>query len=817
MDAVARRVLHLGPFVLVDPEMRKNLYAMVGRATTAGRAGSLAALTAFHLDEAGVLAPDRARHLAVGGTRVPGLNWDGPDTAELRSIFIESLTPGPSGGFVPSAMLDFAPWPWDVTPYVVLADGRHDVVTARLPDGTTRDLDPDEFAELVAADPELLGLPANAPIVLGVPFAGDRYLDLPRKLAERTGRTVWVHSGLARRHPDPATAQSTIAVIRRDGLPHGSWLLVGPGLAPDSDDDTPDWHRDVVSQPVVSTLTVQQIGRSLHAPSELPPREDLYSAFDQMTQFVHFNPATKTYSAELPLTDPGPKGKAYHLAGHGIPGALMMPLADGGSKPADRHGAGEWLRRRKSLSGRPADHWIDMVVCYSSAPQDGAVQDLSQIGFSFPVPFAADPLEDDAMSLGQHLANITRRTVRMSYAVQGMVYFQDDPMRVLFTDPRGRRWWWETSRPEPDDAALDRLATLAGIDGEPTSQSRAELLRVVRALRLVLGPDVEDAADYPTFVLGAVAIDNMWHVDPDLGPTGPFSQDLLRRVVAAHPQAASGADRETTRRVLAEAAQAWLSGARPAVSRFVKLPMLLSAAQWLRDPAAVEAAAVAALTLAGPGDVGPAVRARMFWARAKAEETLRAAGPDADALTAKVLHLDPAVEVDDTLRGDALTLLTRGFAAGRDMTDADVAAAYDLEARGAFDQSVASTNMRSDLGGGRDWKGDTVLLPGLDRFGVADTVVDAPWAGQDASGKSKPVPYLVRASVDLENGSLLHVAFGGASYQVSAAEFAELLAADGQLRREDLATPVLLAFDGFDGPAPDVADVIAQRLGRGVW
>ncbi|WP_345944480.1 lonely Cys domain-containing protein, partial [Streptomyces sp. SID7804] len=817
VEAVARRVLHLEPFVLVDPEMRKDLYAMVERATAAGRADSLAALTAFHLDEAGVLAADRARYVTVGGTRVPGLNWDGSDTVELDSIFVEILTPDPSGGFVPSGTSDFAPWAWDVTPYVVLADGRHDTVTARLPDGTTQDLDADEFAELVAADPELRGMIAGAPIVLAVPFAGDRYLDLPRKLAERTGRTVWVHSGLARRHPDPASAQSTIAVIHKDGLPHGSWLPVRPGLAPDADDDAPAWHRDVLSQPVVSTLTGQQIGRSLHDPSELPAREEHFAALDRMTQFVHFNPATGTYSAKLPLTDPGPKDKAYHLAGHGLPGGLTMPLSGGGSRTADRREAGEWLRRRKSLTGRPADHWVDMVVCYSSAPQDGAVQDLSQVGHSFPVPFAADPVDDDAVSLGQYLANTTGRTVRVSYALQGAFRYQDDPVRVLFTDERGRRWWWETSRPEPGEAELDRLATLAGIEGEPTPRTRAELLRVVRTLRLVLGPDVEDAADYPTLVLGAAAIDNMWHVDPDLGPTGPFSPDLLRRVVAAHPQAASGVDRQATRRVLAAAAQTWWSGARPAVSRFVQLPVPLSAAGWLRDTAAVEAAAVAALKLAGPDEVGAAVRARMFWARVKAEETLRAAGPDADAFTAKVLHLDPAVEVDDTLRGEALTLLTRGFAAGRDMADGNVAAAYDLEARGAFDGSAASTTMGSELGGGRDWKDGTAFLPALERFRVADAVVDAPWAGQDASGKDKPVPYLVRASVDLQDGNLLHVAFGGASYQVSAAEFAELLAADTSLRRKDLTTPVLLELDGFDGPAPGVADVIAQRLGRGVW
>ncbi|MFI6121043.1 hypothetical protein ACIBCU_14500 [Streptomyces sp. NPDC051064] len=85
------------------------------------------------------------------------------------------------------------------------------MVTARLPDGTTRDLDADDFAELVAADLERQGVPVTTPMVPAVPFAGERHLELPRKLAERTGHTVRAHSGLARRHPDPA-GPSTIAV-----------------------------------------------------------------------------------------------------------------------------------------------------------------------------------------------------------------------------------------------------------------------------------------------------------------------------------------------------------------------------------------------------------------------------------------------------------------------------------------------------------------------------------------------------------------------------------------------------------------------------
>ncbi|MFD4763288.1 lonely Cys domain-containing protein [Streptomyces sp. NPDC058439] len=817
VDAVARRILHLEPFVLVDPEMRRDFYRMVERAIAAGRASGAATLTAFHLEEQGVLAPDRAQHVSLSGTRLPGLTWTGPDVAELSSLFVEDLRPDQAGGFVPTGTLDLSPWPWEVTPYLVLAEGRHDTVTARLPDGTTQDLDADDFAELVAADLAREGLPVTTPVVLAVPFAGDRYLELPRKLAERTGHTVWVHSGLARRHPDPA-GQSTVAVIRRDGLPHGSWVPVRPGLAPDPEDGAPDWHRDVVTQAIVSTLTGQQIGRSLHEPGELASsREDNFSHLDRMTVYVHYNPATGTYSPRLPLEDPGPKEKAYHLAGHGMPGRLTLPMADGTSRTAGRREAGEWLRRRKSLSSLPQDHWIDLVVCSASTLRDRATEDLSQLGASFAVPFAADPLADDAVSLGQHLANVTGRTVRLSYSLQGPHRLDDEYVRVLFNDARGHRTWWETSRPEPRDAELDRLALAAGFEGDPSPGSRAETLRLVRALRMLFGHDVEDVDDFATLIRGAGAVDNMWHVDPDLGRTGPFSTELLRRVVAAHPEAASGVSRRVTRDVLAAAALAWQSGPALPVSGFVDLPVLHAAAGWLQDTAAVDKAAVAALELSDAGEVGAAERARMFWARVRAEETMHAAGADADALTARALHLDPAVEVNDALRDDALTRLTQGFAVGRDMADPDVAGAYDLRERGAFDEPMLPSGTGSASSGGRDWKDETVLLPDLGRFRAPDGTFDAPWAGKDASGKDKPVPYLVRASVDFEDSDHLDVNIDGTSYRVPAAEFAELLASDAPLRELALTTPVLLVLEGLGGPAPGVADVIAQRLGRSVW
>lgn len=96
-------------------------------------------------------APGRARHFTVQGRRVPGLNWDDDAVAELDTASGDVLEDNPSGTY---DILDTVrtPWPQGVTPYVVAAAGAHDRVEVRLPDGSTRELDVDEFVELVAAD-----------------------------------------------------------------------------------------------------------------------------------------------------------------------------------------------------------------------------------------------------------------------------------------------------------------------------------------------------------------------------------------------------------------------------------------------------------------------------------------------------------------------------------------------------------------------------------------------------------------------------------------------------------------------------------------
>ncbi|MFF1278927.1 lonely Cys domain-containing protein [Streptomyces marokkonensis] len=225
--ALARRVLHLDPGAAVDQDAREELFGLVDRATAAGAATSLATLGAFHLAESGVLAPDRERHFTVGGRRVPGLNWYGDGICELHITQSDHLEVSPNGDLSVVGTTS-APWPTGVPPYVVSADGRHDRVEALLPDGSARELGVDEFVELVAADISREGLPEGTPIVLAVPFAADGYLDLPRELADRTGLTVWAHSGEATLGSGPG-GSSSVDTVRRPDVPLGDWIASPPG------------------------------------------------------------------------------------------------------------------------------------------------------------------------------------------------------------------------------------------------------------------------------------------------------------------------------------------------------------------------------------------------------------------------------------------------------------------------------------------------------------------------------------------------------------------------------------------------------------
>ncbi|WP_416222854.1 lonely Cys domain-containing protein [Streptomyces sp. VB1] len=202
LDAVTRYVLGLGEREAVTKVQRGELFRVALDENVEG-ARSLAGLAAFRLVLDGVFSVARTLP-RTGGSR--GRNWTGGRIRELDMSQAVGVAQQPYG--VPP--LGEA----DPAPYVVLAaEGGHDHVVVLDGDGTPHRVTTEVFAELLALDPLLAGLPDGTPVVLLVPEAGARGLDLPRAVADRTGRTTWATSGRGGRAiPSPPNPGSTTAV-----------------------------------------------------------------------------------------------------------------------------------------------------------------------------------------------------------------------------------------------------------------------------------------------------------------------------------------------------------------------------------------------------------------------------------------------------------------------------------------------------------------------------------------------------------------------------------------------------------------------------
>ncbi len=117
-----------------------------------------------------------------------GRNWTRAKISRVLPGTLRTIEKRP--GTAPK-VVSTGPAPWPDTAYVVTADGEDGRVL--LPDD--RELGPEAVAAALAADPELAKLPKDVPVVLAVPYTGDRYQQTLQAVADRLGRTVWGPSG----------------------------------------------------------------------------------------------------------------------------------------------------------------------------------------------------------------------------------------------------------------------------------------------------------------------------------------------------------------------------------------------------------------------------------------------------------------------------------------------------------------------------------------------------------------------------------------------------------------------------------------------
>ncbi|WP_211303332.1 lonely Cys domain-containing protein [Streptomyces milbemycinicus] len=719
-DPLVRRILHLAPDAPVSGEQRRELYRLVDEAIAAERAGSLAELGVQHLVKRGVFA--KAGTITSTGGRTMGRNLTGRPIGafDRRSYSVQN----PDGSLGEPITGEWWRRPGARSPYVVVAEGGHDHIMVSLPGSAPVRVTLEEFAALLATDPELLGLDPDVPVLLAVPGAGDRGLLLPRTGAFRTDRTVWAHSG------EVTVRSGRIVVIDRGkgGPPVGGWI----GSEPDDLDEediaagegfvrTTDGHLIPDSAVKHTTMVAdgRPYGRASFNDADTRIREGTFEILPDTDEYVVLDPVTRQ-PVGPPEKVPWAGRNAHFVSTHAMPNRFKLTDDRDRSWSVDGDEMGGFLERRPSIRRlRPEDVVVTMS-CWIDARADG----YPEVGNLSRDTAAADPLE--TVSAMQRVANRTRHTHFSADRTSGFRAFRGQ--HSIITDPQLRPRRWLETRPEPYGAELDELARIAGLhqgEGRAPSEVRKVTLRLVRALRITFGVTVENdkddpAGEYRRLLRGIGAVERMRRVEPGLrGADGRFRMELLKRAALGHagvPPRAGGRPVEPT----PEQVKALLLAAPSAprgteLSEFVSMPSVEGGVDLLRrvvrgDRLSLNERAAEVLHLDSPDQVTDVDRERLLWAVIEAHEVLSDT-PDVQALAAKVLHLgDAAGPLDRARHAELVWLITAASAAGRDVHNPTALAAYHLQLNDALSDDTLIRTPGSEARG-RDWTGQRSTKP----------------------------------------------------------------------------------------------------------
>ncbi|MEU9380396.1 lonely Cys domain-containing protein [Streptomyces sp. NPDC048279] len=825
-------------------ETRISVTLPVGDAPTSQDSPSLALLGTAAVRSSARVALLAAPLLAAD-TRIRGRgglsggrNWTQSGISGLATDEVHLYGPDGRGG-LRRVKTDPAGWrtPGTPDPYVVVADGSHDHVLVSVGAGKAPvRLTGAELAGILERDPDLAVLPAAVSVVLLVPDAGGQGLDLPRMLAHRLGRTVWAASGDARPHSRSWWQEHGIALTARDLLlPVGQWIPShpdGPGPMTGGDDvitaldGTTFRDSDIHTRTIVST-DHQLLGRHAMDDTELErDGEHRYARVHKVTAVYHVLPLPLRGTAGVEDVTPEAGVLRYHFDAHGLPGKVILPLRNGEKKAVSGSEVGRMLARRPSVQEHarrnPGDGSIWLESCFSAAPSDGHDKPAQDFSLN---PVVWDPLQ--TLAVGQHVANHTRLRTTGVTRPQGIVpTLAADMIRLSETSVRGLWGRVVTFVPEPSEAELDGLAGVAGLHagaGPASQEVRSRTLRLVRALRLIFGAEVEADRDlaggtYRQLLGGIGALEIMRAADPTFSSITAFTLELLRQV-AAGDRRQSGAHLHEPDQVVYRAV---LERARRApggitLTRFASLPLMHAAARSLvEDQRSMDERAVGVLRLEADHPVGDSERQGLYWAVVKAHEVI-AEAVDAAALTARVLHLDSGIPGDAPPAEELLWTLAGAAAAGREVTSLSAAAAFHLEELGAFAQDTRIVNDHGELQG-RLWSGGGPFIDRLDTAVVRTVMEQSDGVYQIERVDSPPWPadtgsWTVSAQVG-GDASLICVP-GGSIRHVPNDEFAELLTHDHDLSCLPLNVPVVLVVPhAATGGLPEA---VAQALGRQVW
>ncbi|WP_189880364.1 lonely Cys domain-containing protein, partial [Streptomyces bluensis] len=532
LERITRYVLHLDPSVAVDPALYFDALSVTGSAARRGRAGSVAAVAAYQLERTGALGPHTA--LNGSGGQYIGRNLTG--RPGLNLLLDRVSVEGQSTQVAP---------PWGARAVTVVATrGPSGLLTVPDGRGGTVEVDDEQFAELVARDPDR---PPGVPLVLLAQDAGE---NLARLVADRSGVRAWFTYGDFRLQPLPGGNGWLFPALANSDpgrAPVGAWIPSDPGLVADDPraqitaaDGTAFADDDVWSFALPTVDGQQLTGRAFLDPKDMAIREeDLrpLSAVQYYTDLYEGLPGVDASreSGLRPL--PRALANSYISVGHANQGRAVVPRkSTGANQVVPAKEIGRTLSRRKSLQRLPQDWPIWQLWCEIAQPRPGQDRLESPLG-------------------AQAIANETGRTVFAMESPTGSSKEEGQypPRLIKFDDPDKPAYRIREFRPEPGASVLTSYADQSGLPADMPRRT-TRVLRWVRALRETHGVDIDTnpsrAAEFQQLVQGFAALERLRAYTPGHTDTGPLTWRALERIVGAYGRQ-QGWDPSVTARSLA--------------------------------------------------------------------------------------------------------------------------------------------------------------------------------------------------------------------------------------------------------------------------
>ncbi|MFE3144375.1 lonely Cys domain-containing protein [Streptomyces scopuliridis] len=553
LGVMAERVLHLPFDSEITPDHYRDLLLTAGSAARRGWASSIASIAAYQTHRTtGVLRPDT--WMSDPYRRYTARDWSASGGFHLDVEQVWAPDRDRTGGLVGSPAL------WGHRPHMVMAerDAASDLIIVRDAVGTTRYVDDEEFAALVALDPDR---PPNAHVVVLVqPPQNTAPETMPRLLADLAQVRVWSTDGQLRLSPaaGPGNVRLITLVDRRPGQHVGIWFPSDPGLSPRSPGHQVRTNvgtvldmSDLESYPLTTQDGQSLTGRAYLTSEDLVRMEAALREASAVTHYANYEEGlpgvtTSRYGPTMRL----PRGleDSYVLVMHGVRGEASVTSRSSGDLYTLPHGElGQILRRRPSLRRMDAGLPIFAIACELARLRPGADR-------------LVDPPEI------QDVATANMRTVYATDAqaaiVPDIVPDRGDPppILVLVDDiDRPRHGIW-VFRQEPDADTLREIADVAGLPPDLAMRS-TRALRWVRALREVfdiyIDTDPSRRRQFTTLIRDFGQLE-MQRLALGTGPdaTGPLTWRTLTQITGDFARRAGFSDAVVTQNLLQDVLRA---------------------------------------------------------------------------------------------------------------------------------------------------------------------------------------------------------------------------------------------------------------------